>query len=208
MEAKSKVIVIISTIILIICVVLIAYITIMDNINNQKSSFKEEIASLESNENAVDSAHDEEVSDSNPDDESREYTASDNKTYKIVAILKIPSLEIEYPVFSTTSEELLKVSLNKYWGPVPNQEGNFCILGHNYYNGKFFSNLPNIQEGAKVYLKDMKGKQKVYTVYYTDIVNPNDTSCTSQLTNGQTELTLITCCNGSTKRFIAKAVAD
>lgn len=208
METKNKVIVIIATIVLVICIAFITYITIVDNINNQKSAFKEEIASLENNNNAIDNFTEGELTDSESDENAKEYTASDGNTYKTIAILKIPSLGIEYPVFSTTSEDLLKVSLNKYWGPDPNQEGNFCILGHNYYNGKFFSDLPSIQEGAKVYLKDMKGKQKEYTIYSTDIVNPNDTSCTSQLTNGKTEVTLITCCNGSTQRFIAKAVAD
>ena len=40
------------------------------------------------------------------------YTASDGNTYEIVAKLTIPTLGIEYPVLSSASEELLKVSLN------------------------------------------------------------------------------------------------
>ena len=38
-------------------------------------------------------------------------------------------------------------------------------------------------------------------------VNPDNTSCTSQLTNGRTEITIITCTNDSKQRVIIKATA-
>lgn len=135
----------------------------------------------------------------------KEYTAKDGKVYEIVAILKIPNLNIEYPVLSTASEELLKVSLNKYWGPNPNRVGNFCIIGHNYNNEKFFGNLHKIKKGDIVELTDMSEKTVKYSVYDTYIVDPDDTSCTSQLTNGETEVTLITCTKDFKERFIVKA---
>lgn len=129
----------------------------------------------------------------------------DGKTYEVVAILNIPKLEIQYPVLSSTSKELLKVSLNKYWGPNPNKEGNFCIVGHNYNDEKFFGKLHNIQNGDAIELTDMTGDTKVYYVYETYIVDPEDTSCTSQKTNGETEITLITCTKNFKQRFIVKA---
>ena len=130
------------------------------------------------------------------------------KTYETIAILYITTLDIEYPVFSSTSKELLKVSLNKYWGPNPNKEGNFCIVGHNYNDDNFFGKLHNIEIGHFVQLTDMSGKTLQYKVYDTYIVNPDDTSCTSQLTNGETELTLITCTRDFKQRFIVKARAE
>lgn len=63
---------------------------------------------------------------------------SDGKSYESIAVLKIPSLNIEYPVLSSTSTELLKISLNKYWGANPNEVGNMCIVGHNYNDSRFF----------------------------------------------------------------------
>lgn len=132
----------------------------------------------------------------------------EGKKYEVIAILSIPTLEIEYPVLSTTSKELLKVSINKYWGPNPNRPGNFCILGHNYNDDRFFGKLKNIKEGDYVQLTDMTGKGLQYCVYDTYIVDPEDTNCTSQLTNGETELTLITCTRDFKQRFIVKARAE
>jgi len=144
-----------------------------------------------------------------PEDDSElvtsQYTASNGKEYEVIAILYIPILEIEYPVFSSTSTELLKISLNKYWGPNPNRVGNFCIIGHNYNDDKFFGKLHNIQIGHFIHLTDMTGKTVQYKVYDTYTVEPNDTSCTSQLTDGNKEITLITCTKDFKKRFIVKA---
>jgi len=132
----------------------------------------------------------------------------DGKTYETIAIIYIPTLDIQYPVLSSTSKELLKISLNKYWGPNPNKIGNFCIVGHNYNDEKFFGKLDNIKIGEYVQLTDMSGKTLQYKVYDTYIVNPEDTDCTSQLTNGETEITLITCTKDFKQRFIVKARAE
>ena len=58
----------------------------------------------------------------------------DNVIYQIESIIKIPKIGINYPVISKTSEELLKISVNKFHGPNPNEVGNYCIVGHNYLN--------------------------------------------------------------------------
>ncbi len=129
----------------------------------------------------------------------------DGTVYEVIALLNIPSLEIEYPVLSSTSKELLKVSLNKYWGPNPNRPGNLCILGHNYNDSRFFGKLNKIEEGDIIQLTDMSGKMLEYEVYDTYIVNPDNTDCTSQLTEGKTELTLITCTATGKQRFVVKA---
>ena len=129
----------------------------------------------------------------------------DGTIYEVVAVLEIPRLEIEYPVFSSTSKELLKVSLNKYWGPNPNRPGNFCILGHNYNDEKFFGKLNQIQIGDIVKLTDMYGITLYYKVYDTFVVDPDNTDCTSQLTDGETEITLITCTKDFKNRFVVKA---
>lgn len=86
------------------------------------------------------------------------YTASDGTEYYAEARLNIPRLGIEYPVLSTWSEELLKLSVNKYWGPKPNEVGNYCIVGHNYKSGKMFGNLPAIKNGDIIELTDLSRK--------------------------------------------------
>ena len=143
----------------------------------------------------------------------RTYTASNGKTYDSIGIIEIPSLNIKYPILSTTTDSLLKVSVTKYWGGNPNEVGNLCILGHNYKNSKFFGKLPNIEEGATIKITDLNGKTLNYRVYDTYAIDEDDNSCTTQLTNGNIEVTLITCYyeNGSahaTKRFVVKARAN
>lgn len=136
-------------------------------------------------------------------------TAS-GKKYTSIGLVNIPSLGIKYQILSETSAELLKISVNKYWGANPNEVGNMCILGHNYKNSKFFGNLPKIRKGAKVYITDLEGRTLTYKVYETKIITEDDLSCTSQKTDGKTEITLITCYyepgdKHASKRFIAKA---
>ena len=125
------------------------------------------------------------------------YTAANGIEYETDAILNIPALNIQYPVLSDTS-------LNKYWGPEPNEEGNYCIVGHNYRNGKMFGTLSSIKNGDIVELTDGYGKMVKYKVYNKYVVKPTDTSCTTQHTNGYRELTLITCTNYGTERLVVK----
>jgi len=127
--------------------------------------------------------------------ESNKYVTQSGATYTTEAVLNIPSLGINYPVLSDTSEELLKISLNKFWGPSPNTVGNYCIVGHNYKNKKMFGKLADIKNGDIVELTDNSGKTIKYAVYNKYVVNPEDVACTSQLTNGNKEVTLITCTN-------------
>lgn len=130
-------------------------------------------------------------------------------TYPIEAIIKIPKIGIDYPVISRTSEELLKISVNKFHGPNPNEIGNYCIVGHNYLNDKMFSRLDELKNGDIAELKDLSGRIIEYKVYDKYIVNPTDTRCTSQRTKdgkklGFREMTLITCANYGTQRLVVK----
>ena len=87
------------------------------------------------------------------------YKADNGEEYRIDSILNIPSLDIKYPVLSNTSNELLKISLNKFWGGEPNSIGNYCVVGHNY-DGKdiFFGKLNKIQNGDTVEITDKTGQ--------------------------------------------------
>ena len=136
------------------------------------------------------------------------YVTASGEKYHIIANLNIPSLDIEYPILSSTSDDLLRISLTKYWGADPNQKGNMVVLGHNYESKQFFSKLHQIEDGAKIEVTDLSGKTLEYTVYDTEIIDPYDNSCTSQLTNGYTEITLITCYNRDANRFVVKARAN
>ena len=133
-------------------------------------------------------------------------TTSDGKKVYTEAILNIERLGINYPVLSETSDELLKKSINKFWGPNGvNEVGNYCIVGHNYKNKKMFARLSEIVDGDIVELTDVTGRTIKYSVYDRYIVDPTDVSCTSQLTNGRKDITLITCSNSGKQRLVVKA---
>ena len=133
--------------------------------------------------------------------------------YTTVAVIEIPKINIIYPVIYSedtsekTTEDLLKISVVKYWGPDANEQGNFCIVGHNYHNKRFFSKAATLKNGDSIYLTDINNNTLEYKVYNKYVVEPNDLKCTSQLTNGQTELTLITCTMTGKQRTIIKARA-
>lgn len=132
-------------------------------------------------------------------------TASDGTIYYTIGVINIPSISVNYPILSTYTDELLKIAPCRFHGPNPNEVGNLCIAGHNYKNSKFFSKVPNLQLGDKIEITDLSGRMLTYTVYDKFIVNPDELECTSQLTNGNKEITLITCTNDNKQRHIIKA---
>ena len=138
----------------------------------------------------------------------KEYETDNGEKYSIIGTIQIPKINLKYDIFSTTSETLMNMSVNRYWGADPNEVGNMCIVGHNYNDSKFFANLNKLKLGDTVEIKDSYGKVLNYTIYDKYVVDPYDTSCTSQLTNGQTEITLITCHDYGRTRLILKARAE
>lgn len=131
-------------------------------------------------------------------------TESGDAKYSAEAIVRIPRLGIEYPVLSTWSDELLKISVNKLHGPKPNQVGNYVIIGHNYKSGKMFGKLKNINIGDIIELTDLSGRTVKYVVSDKYTIDPYDMKCTSQLTNGKRQITLITCSNSGANRLVVQ----
>ena len=145
--------------------------------------------------------------------DTKEYTTKGGAKYTTVAVIEITKINITYPIIysndtsNKTVEELLKISVVKYWGPEANQQGNFCIVGHNYHNKRFFSKAATLKNGDIIYITDTNNKTLEYKVYDNYVVETDDLRCTSQLTNGATDITLITCTKTGKQRTIIKARA-
>ncbi len=129
---------------------------------------------------------------------------SDNSTYPIIGRIEIPSLNINYPIFSKTTDELLKLGICKVYGPNINTRGNLCLAGHNYENNLFFSNLKKINLNEKIILYDSYNISVSYSVYNIFEVENTNTSILAQ-ENSTRKLTLITCNNKNKKRLIINA---
>ena len=135
-------------------------------------------------------------------------------TYVTDGKITIPKLGIEYGILDgetdseAETEELLKMSPVKFHGPDINTVGNYCIVGHNYRNTRFFSKVPTLVNGDVIQITNFADNSTIsYEVYDKYIVDPTDVSCTSQNTNGRREITLITCTDDSKQRVIVKARA-
>ena len=145
--------------------------------------------------------------------DTKKHKTKNGATYTTVAVIEIPKINIIYPVIYSedtsdkTTEDLLKLSVVKYWGPDANEQGNFCIVGHNYHNRRFFSKAATLKNGDSIYLTDINNQTLEYKVYDNYVIEPTDMSCTTQITNGETELTLITCTMTGKQRTVIKARA-
>lgn len=133
------------------------------------------------------------------------YTAPNGKQYEYIGIVNIPKLNITYPILSNTTDELMKVAPCKFHGSNPNEVGNLCIIAHNYRRkGVFFSDVPTLENGDIIEIQDLSQKTVQYEVYDVHTVSPDDTSDTTQKTDGRREVTLITCTNDSKERVIVR----
>lgn len=126
------------------------------------------------------------------------------KGYTVIGKIEIPKLNLEKYILSETSEQALKVAVTKTAGPRVNEIGNLCIAGHNYT--QTFGRLKELEKGDILILTDTYDRKITYQIYDTFKVSPTDTSCLSQETKGEREVTLITCTLGAIKRQIIKAI--
>ena len=134
------------------------------------------------------------------------YTAPNGKKYETIGIVRIPKINLNYPILAqTTNVEIMKVAPYKFWGANPNEVGNLCIIGHNYRRkGVFFSDVPSLEIGDIVEIQDLSQRTIQYEIYDIHTVDPNDRSDTTQYTNGKKEVTLITCTDDTKQRVIVK----
>ena len=128
------------------------------------------------------------------------------KGYPVIAKLEIPKINLETYVLSEYSEQALGVSVTKFYGKNPNEVGNFCIAGHNYITKNMFHDLKKLSIGDTFSLIDTNSNIVNYRIYLIETVEPDETQCLSQKTDGKIEVTLITCTTDSLKRIIVKAV--
>ena len=137
---------------------------------------------------------------------SNEVVEDNTNDSSIIGIINIPNLHIYYPIFSTCSEELLKISPCRFSGPMPGKSGNLCIAGHNYDNGKFFSNVPLLKINDEIILSDYTERQFSYFVSDIYEVKNDDLNPIYDFDKNSKCLTLITCNNVNKNRIIVRAI--
>ena len=129
------------------------------------------------------------------------------KGFTMVGTIEISKINLKYPILEKVSDKALDTAVCLMYGKL-NTEGNTVIIGHNYRNGTFFSNLYKLSNGDKITISDYTGKSMTYTVYSMFEVEPEDMSVYKRETNGATEITLITCTDDSKMRTAVYARAN
>ena len=211
-ESKySKVLTIVLVVVIVVILILLGFLSYdyikKYNTSKQASDFVENYEGDITTSNSYDDNNIQENvtlddSEETPITGSGTGTTSGKKKYKgftVVGTMKIPAINLEYPVVEEVTTKALETSLVALYpnGDNLNQPGNTVVIGHNYRNGMFFSNLKKLTNGAKIYVTDYKGKTITYEVYNKFEASSTDTSFYTRDTNGLAELTLSTCTDAS-----------
>ncbi|MCL2354640.1 MAG: sortase [Oscillospiraceae bacterium] len=132
--------------------------------------------------------------------------------YVMVGTIHIPRTRITYPILERGTNRSLDIAVAIMWPENAedrlNEPGNVTIMGHNYRNGRFFSNNRRLELGDAIYITDVRGRRVRYTIYRMFETNPEDTSFITRDTNGAREITLSTCTDDGVRRTIVQARAD
>lgn len=132
------------------------------------------------------------------------YNTFDSNTPYIIGLIKIPKLNLNYPILSKADNESLKIAPCRFFGPMPNDFGNLCIAGHNYSNNTIFGKLDMLSIDDEILLQDLNGNYVSYIIYSIYETKQSDLSCTFQDTSIK-EVTLVTCNNVKGNRLVIKA---
>lgn len=135
-----------------------------------------------------------------------EVEESNNSSF-IIGLIEIKKLKIIYPILSDVNDELLKIATCRFYGPMPNEPGNLCIAAHNYNDYRFFSRIHQLELGDSINIYDSLGNVLEYKVTDKYTISATDSSCTNQDTNGEKQITLLTCNNITGYRLVVKATA-
>ena len=125
--------------------------------------------------------------------------------HKIIGIINIPKINLEYPILEETTKETMNKSISRFWGGEINTYGNVCLAGHNNKDGTMFGKNKYLELGDIIKLTDLNKNvldYKIYDIFNTD---PNDVNILKTNDENQREITLITCTNGRANRLIIKA---
>ena len=106
--------------------------------------------------------------------------------HEYVGTVEISALDLELPVLSDWSDELLKTAPCRYAGSV--QAGDLVIAGHNYR--AHFGRIGELQPGDQVFFTDASGGRTAYTVSQVESL---PATAVEEMYDGGWALTPFTC---------------
>ena len=127
------------------------------------------------------------------------------KGFTMLGTIEIPKISLSYPVLDRASAPSMKVSVGVAYGPGLNKVGNTVIMGHNYRDGTFFSNLYKLSNNDEIYITDETGTRLKYLIYNIYETSSGDFEYASRDTAGKREISLSTCTDDVSGRIIVWA---
>lgn len=128
------------------------------------------------------------------------------KGYGVLGKIELPKVGLQYPILETmTDANSIDVSVAVQYGVGLNKPGNTVIIGHNYRNGTFFGSNRKLEKGDKVYITDLSGQRKEYTIYKKYLTPQEDFKYAQRDTKGAREITLVTCHTDNKFRLVILA---
>ncbi|MBO4293332.1 MAG: sortase [Clostridia bacterium] len=122
-----------------------------------------------------------------------------------IGTIVIPKTGVNLPILQKVSSAGMEVaSCFLYSTGSINVSGTTIIVGHNYSNGKLFSNNKNLGVGDSIKIT-ANGITKSYTVYETMITTSDDLSYLDRNTTNEPQIALSTCTNNGQKRLVILA---
>ena len=143
--------------------------------------------------------------DTDSSEEDNSVTEIEIDGYKVLGIIRIPKIDLEYPILSETTNTSMKKSITKFWGPDLNKVGNLTLAGHNNTDGTMFGKVKKLEIGDIIEIEDLYKNTVKYQIFDMYVIEPNDVSCVKSVDPNTKEVTLITCTNGNKNRLITKA---
>ena len=118
-----------------------------------------------------------------------------------VAMLEIPSLELELPVLSHWSYDGLRIAPCRYSGSL--YLNNLVIAGHNYTT--HFAPLWSMRPGDAVIVTDMDGSRFRFVAAEIHTLSPDQVR---EMTESEWDLTLFTCTADGSLRFAVCCISE
>lgn len=122
--------------------------------------------------------------------------------YDVLGEIVIEKIKLDTYILDSVENDAMDKAPVKLFGGTLNDEGNFCIAGHNY--DEIFAKLTELEVGDEFYIEDIDERIQDYKI--TEILEVNPTDLTPLMpSENKIEVTLITCKEGATERIVIKA---
>ena len=122
-----------------------------------------------------------------------------------IGTIQIPKTGVNLPILNKVSVAGMEVAACfMYSTGSINVNGTTVIVGHNYNNGKLFSNNKKLGIGDSIIIT-ANGTTKTYTVFETFITSKDDITYLERNTSNELQIALSTCTDNEAKRLVILA---